>query len=71
MGAYGRDCALSDDLKAGIAGLSAFHTADPSPWEDGLYAQTDMGKNRGQHVSERAQPIGRDQIAQTGRGCFM
>ena len=43
--------ALPDDLKAEIEGLSAFHTADHVYKEDGLYAQTDMGKNlRGQHV---------------------
>jgi len=42
--------ALSDELKAEIEGLEAFHTADHVYKEDGLYAQTDMGKDlRGQN----------------------
>lgn len=41
--------ALPDDLKAEIEGLEAFHTADHVYKADGLYAQTDMGKElRGQ-----------------------
>ena len=41
--------ALPDDLKAEIEGLEAFHTADHVYKADGLYAQTDMGKDlRGQ-----------------------
>ncbi|MCK0098115.1 TauD/TfdA family dioxygenase [Qipengyuania sp. S6317L1] len=36
---------LSDDLKEQIEGLEAFHTADHVYKADGLYAQTDMGKN--------------------------
>jgi taurine dioxygenase len=43
--------ALSDELKAKIEGLSAFHTADHVYKADGLYAQTDMGSElRGQDV---------------------
>ena len=43
--------ALSDDLKREIEGLEAFHTADHVYKEDGLYAQTDIGKSlRGQDV---------------------
>ncbi len=41
--------ALPQDLKDEIAGLEAFHTADHVYKADGLYAQTDMGKDlRGQ-----------------------
>ena len=47
--------ALSDDLKAEIEGLEAFHTADHVYKADGLYAQTDMGKNlRGQDLKTGA-----------------
>lgn len=47
--------ALSDDLKARIAGLEAFHTADHVYKEGGLYAQTDMGKSlRGQALETGA-----------------
>ena len=35
---------LSDEVKAEIEGLSAFHTADHVYKADGLYAQTDQGK---------------------------
>jgi len=42
--------ALPQDLKDEIEGLEAFHTADHVYKEDGLYAQTDMGKDlRGQN----------------------
>jgi taurine dioxygenase len=42
---------LSDDVKAAIEGLSAFHTADHVYKADGLYAQTDQGKVlRGQDI---------------------
>lgn len=42
---------LSDDLKAQIEGLEAFHTADHVYKKDGLYAQTDVGKTlRGQDL---------------------
>ena len=37
--------ALSDGLKAEIAGLEAFHTADHVYKADGLYAQTDQGSD--------------------------
>ena len=41
--------ALSDELKAEIDGLEAFHSADHVYKTDGLYAQTDMGRDlRGQ-----------------------
>ncbi|WP_041685209.1 TauD/TfdA dioxygenase family protein [Erythrobacter litoralis] len=47
--------ALPDDLKAEIEGLEAFHTADHVYKTDGLYAQTDMGKNlRGQDLKTGA-----------------
>jgi len=47
--------ALSDDLIAEIEGLEAFHTADHVYKADGLYAQTDMGKNlRGQDLKTGA-----------------
>ncbi|QFT78379.1 TauD/TfdA family dioxygenase [Erythrobacter sp. THAF29] len=47
--------ALSDDLKAEIEGLKAFHTADHVYKADGLYAQTDMGKDlRGQDIKTGA-----------------
>jgi taurine dioxygenase len=43
--------ALTDDVKAEIDGLEAFHTADHVYKEDGLYAQTDIGKTlRGQDI---------------------
>lgn len=46
---------LSDDLKEEIDGLEAFHTADHVYKADGLYAQTDMGKElRGQDVKTGA-----------------
>lgn len=42
---------LADDVKAEIEGLQAFHTADHVYKEDGLYAQTDVGKTlRGQDI---------------------
>ena len=47
--------ALSDDLKARIDGLEAFHTADHVYKADGLYAQTDMGRSlRGQDLKTGA-----------------
>lgn len=47
--------ALPDDLKAEIEGLKAFHTADHVYKADGLYAQTDMGKDlRGQDIKTGA-----------------
>ena len=47
--------ALSEDLKAEIEGLEAFHTADHVYEEGGLYAQTDMGKHlRGQDLKTGA-----------------
>ena len=47
--------ALPDDLKAEIEDLEAFHTADHVYKEDGLYAQTDMGKSlRGQDLKTGA-----------------
>ncbi len=47
--------ALSDELKEAVEGLEAFHTADHVYKADGLYAQTDMGKNlRGQDVKTGA-----------------
>lgn len=46
---------LPDDLKEEIEGLEAFHTADHVYKEDGLYAQTDMGKElRGQDLKTGA-----------------
>lgn len=46
---------LSDDLKAEIEGLEAFHTADHVYKEDGIYAQTDMGSDlRGQGLKTGA-----------------
>jgi taurine dioxygenase len=46
---------LSDELKEQIEGLEAFHTADHVYKEDGLYAQTDMGKSlRGQDLKTGA-----------------
>lgn len=42
---------LSEEVKTAIAGLQAFHTADHVYKEDGLYAQTDVGKTlRGQDI---------------------
>nr|WP_298929169.1 TauD/TfdA family dioxygenase [uncultured Erythrobacter sp.] len=47
--------ALPDDIKAEIENLEAFHTADHVYKADGLYAQTDMGKNlRGQDLKTGA-----------------
>jgi len=47
--------ALSDEVKAEIEGLEAFHTADHVYKSDGLYAQTDMGKDlRGQDMQTGA-----------------
>ncbi|WP_337661000.1 TauD/TfdA dioxygenase family protein [Erythrobacter sp. Alg231-14] len=47
--------ALSDDLKAKIENLEAFHTADHVYKEGGLYAQTDMGEHlRGQDLKTGA-----------------
>ena len=46
---------LPDDLKQEIDGLEAFHTADHVYKADGLYAQTDMGKElRGQDLKTGA-----------------
>lgn len=46
---------LDDELKAEIDGLEAFHTADHVYKADGLYAQTDMGKDlRGQDLKTGA-----------------
>ncbi|TNE49370.1 MAG: TauD/TfdA family dioxygenase [Sphingomonadales bacterium] len=46
---------LDDELKAEIDGLEAFHTADHVYKADGLYAQTDMGKElRGQDLKTGA-----------------
>ena len=46
---------LSDELKTAVEGLEAFHTADHVYKTDGLYAQTDMGKNlRGQDLKTGA-----------------
>jgi len=47
--------ALSDDLKARIEDLEAFHTADHVYKEGGLYAQTDQGRSlRGQALETGA-----------------
>ncbi len=47
--------ALSDDLKARIEGLEAYHTADHIYKADGVYAKTDMGQNlRGQDLKTGA-----------------
>lgn len=47
--------ALSDELKAQIEGLEAFHTADHVYKADGIYAQTDQGKSlRGQDLETGA-----------------
>ncbi|MEM6908692.1 MAG: TauD/TfdA family dioxygenase [Pseudomonadota bacterium] len=47
--------ALSDELKAEIEGLEAFHTADHVYKADGIYAQTDIGKSlRGQDLKTGA-----------------
>lgn len=47
--------ALPDDLKAEIEGLEAFHTADHVYKADGIYAQTDMGRDmRGQDLKTGA-----------------
>ena len=47
--------ALPDDLKQRIEGLEAYHTADHVYKADGLYAQTDMGKElRGQDLETGA-----------------
>jgi len=47
--------ALSEELKAEIEGLEAFHTADHVYEKGGLYAQTDMGKHlRGQDLKTGA-----------------
>ena len=46
---------LSDELKAKIEGLEAFHTADHVYKADGLYAKTDMGRDlRGQDMKTGA-----------------
>jgi len=46
---------LSDELKAEIEGLEAFHTADHVYEDGGLYAQTDMGEHlRGQNLKTGA-----------------
>lgn len=46
---------LSDELKAEIEGLEAYHTADHVYEEGGLYAQTDMGEHlRGQNLKTGA-----------------
>lgn len=46
---------LSDELKAAVEGLEAFHTADHVYEEGGLYAQTDMGEHlRGQDLKTGA-----------------
>lgn len=46
---------LSDELKAAIEGLEAWHTADHVYQEGGLYAQTDMGGElRGQDLKTGA-----------------
>lgn len=46
---------LSDDLKAEIEGLQAFHTADHVYKADGIYAHTDIGKDlRGHDVKTGA-----------------
>ena len=46
---------LPDDLKQEIEGLEAFHSADHVYKADGLYAQTDMGKElRGQDMETGA-----------------
>lgn len=46
---------LPDDVKEAIEGLEAFHTADHVYKADGLYAQTDMGKElRGQDMKTGA-----------------
>ncbi len=46
---------LSDELKAEIEGLEAFHTADHVYKADGIYAQTDMGGElRGQDMKTGA-----------------
>ena len=47
--------ALPDDIKEEIDWLEAFHTADHVYKADGIYAQTDMGKNlRGQDLKTGA-----------------
>ena len=47
--------ALPDDIKEEIDGLEAFHTADHVYKADGIYAETDMGKNlRGQDLKTGA-----------------
>jgi len=47
--------ALSDELKAEIEDLEAYHTADHVYEEGGLYAQTDMGEHlRGQSIKTGA-----------------
>lgn len=47
--------ALSEDIKAKIEDLQAFHTADHVYKADGLYAQTDIGKSlRGQDITTGA-----------------
>lgn len=46
---------LSDELKAAVEGLEAYHTADHVYEEGGLYAQTDMGSElRGQDLKTGA-----------------
>jgi taurine dioxygenase len=46
---------LNDDLKAQVEGLEAFHTADHVYKENGIYAQTDIGKNlRGRDLTTGA-----------------
>jgi len=47
--------ALPDDLKAEIAGLEAFHTADHVYSTQGFYARTDIGESlRGKEVTTGA-----------------
>ncbi len=47
--------ALSDEMKARLEGMEAFHTADHVYKEGGLYAQTDMGEHlRGQDLKTGA-----------------
>ncbi len=47
--------ALSDELKARIEGLEAYHTADHIYKADGVYAKTDMGQDlRGQNLKTGA-----------------
>ena len=60
--------ALDDDLKAEIAGLEAFHTADHVYSPEGYYAQTDMGTDlRGQDMKTGAAHPVAISHPQTGR----